>query len=430
MKKTLTAFALTVVILLGAGLVLLASASTVRSQALYGSPYALFCRQVGWLLAAMLVFAFCSKFDYRLWKKYLTLPIGFFLVVVVLLVAVISPGIRSSVNGSYRWIKLGSFSFQPGEFAKLAVVVAIAVWMDRFCLRPRLSWGGEPLRRMGWLGRFWQKTRPFWFSAVIPAALVGVVALFLLLEPDFGATMVVCVLGVLMMFVAGTRLWHLLLIAACGIPPIALVIAANANRMNRIKAWLGGLWDKYADYLGFLGDRICNWLAANAESVATQANTAGDHLKQSLLAFQNGGPWGVGFNQSIQKYSYLPEAHTDFIFAIGAEEFGFLFSFGVVLVYAVLLVCGILISLRATDRLGRLLAFGMTMLLVFQAAFNIGVVTGCLPTKGLALPFVSYGGTNLITAFFAVGTLFNILMQIDAADGQIAHLVRDAIDTV
>ena len=212
--------------------------------------------------------------------------------------------------------------------------------------------------------------------------------------------MVVCVVGGLLMFVAGTRIIYLLGFGAAGIAVVGTFVLANANRMERIRAWLHG---------------------------EESGSAAAYQLKQALIAFENGGPWGVGFNQSIQKYNYLPEAHTDFIFAIGGEEFGFLFSIGVLLAFVLILVCGIRISQRAPDRLGRMLAFGMTVLLVFQAGFNIGVVTGCLPTKGLALPFMSYGGTNLITAMLAVGTLVNIGRHVDVSDERMhTQVVKNA----
>jgi len=202
------------------------------------------------------------------------------------------------------------------------------------------------------------------------------------------------------MFVAGARLLYLSLFGAGGVALVGCFVLTNANRMERIRAWLHG--------------------EGSDSSAAYQ-------LKQALIAFENGGPWGVGFNQSIQKYNYLPEAHTDFIFAIGGEEFGFLFSMGVLLAFVGILACGIYISLRAPDRLGRMLAFGMTVLLVFQAAFNIGVVTGCLPTKGLALPFMSYGGTNLVTAMLAVGTLINIGRHVDVFDERLhTQVVKNA----
>jgi len=332
-----------------------------------------------WLALSVAVVFVLSRFDYHWWKETPLLPVGFYVVVVIALVLVFCPGIGGKVKGSCRWLNLGPLRMQPSEFAKILTVVAMGVWMDR----------------IGW------RVRQFWKGAFFPAAGLAVVAGLLVMEPDFGSTLVVAVAGGAMMFVVGTRLFYLAGIGLGGAALVGTVIAANANRMGRIMAWLHG-----------------------EESTSSAAY----QLQQAILAFKNGGPWGVGFNQSIQKYNYLPEAHTDFIFAIGGEEFGFTFSIAVVLAYTVILVCGILISMRAPDRLGRLLAFGMTLLLVFQAAFNIGVVTGCLPTKGLALPFISYGGTNLITALFAVGTLLNVGLHIDVFDERMhTQVVRNAV---
>lgn len=379
MRKTLTTLSLTVVILLGLGIVLLATASAVRAQGLYADPHFFVKRQLMWLALSVAVVFVLSRFDYHWWKETPLLPVGFYVVVVVALVLVFCPGIGGKVKGSCRWLNLGPLRMQPSEFAKILTVVAMGVWMDR----------------IGW------RVRQFWKGAFFPAAGLAVIAGLLVMEPDFGSTLVVAVVGGALMFVVGTRLFYLAGIGLGGIALVGTVIAANANRMGRITAWLHG-----------------------EESTSSAAY----QLQQAILAFKNGGPWGVGFNQSIQKYNYLPEAHTDFIFAIGGEEFGFTFSIAVVLAYAVILVCGILISMRAPDRLGRLLAFGMTLLLVFQAAFNIGVVTGCLPTKGLALPFISYGGTNLITALFAVGTLLNVGLHIDVFDERMhTQVVRNAV---
>ena len=312
------------------------------------------------------------------------------------LLLVFCPGVGSKVKGSYRWLNLGFLRVQPSEFAKIAVVVLMAVWMDR----------------IGW------RVRQFWKGAVFPAAGMGVLAGLLVLEPDFGSTMVVCVTGGVMMFVAGTRLVYLVLFGAVGVLGVGAVLLTNANRMRRIAAWLPDA----------LKNLIDSHLPAAAAKADEAVSSAGYQLEQAILAFKNGGPWGVGFNQSIQKYNYLPEAHTDFIYAIGGEEFGFIFSISVILAYAVLLVCGVLVSMRAPDRLGRMLAFGMTLLLVFQAAFNIGVVTGCLPTKGLALPFISYGGTNLITALFAVGTIINVGLHVDVFDERLhTQVARNAV---
>jgi cell division protein FtsW len=382
MKKTLTVLLLTVVILLGLGIVLVATASNVRAQSLYKSPYAFFYRQLIWLGVATVVGFIASRFDYHYWKKQPILPILVYAGIAVALALVICPGIRKEVNGSYRWLSLGPLSVQPSEFAKIAIVICLSVWMDR----------------IGW------RVTQFVKGAFVPACIIGVIAVLLLMEPDFGATMVVGVLGGGIMFVSGVRWLHLFLLGCAGLPPIIAMICLNENRMKRIIAFIsGGGGDKTAAY----------------------------QVEQAKIAFNCGGPWGVGFNESIQKYSYLPEAHTDFIFAIGGEEFGFVFTIFVVIAFIVLLACGVLIALRAPDRLGCLLAFGMTLLLIYQAAFNIGVVTDCLPTKGLALPFMSYGGTNLVTALFAIGTLINIGMHIDVSDERLhTHLARDAVNTI
>jgi cell division protein FtsW len=187
------------------------------------------------------------------------------------------------------------------------------------------------------------------------------------------------------------------LVGACG---VGTLLAFNANRMNRIAAWLPS-W--MASAMGVSPEAM----AVNAEKDASY------QLTHALEAIRRGGVFGMGFSRSEEKLGYLPEAHTDFIFAIGAEEWGLFFSIALLLLFVVFFVCGMIIAAHAPDRLGRLLAYGMTFLIFFQAMFNLGVVTGCLPTKGLALPFISYGGTNLITAMVAVGTLFNVGRQID-----------------
>ncbi len=381
MRKTLTALATTVVFLLGMGVIVLASASAVRAQGLYGDPHFFVKRQLIWLaLAIGMVFA-VSRFDYHWWREMPECTIGFYVLVLIALILVFVPGIGLKVNGSYRWLKFGPIRVQPSEFAKLLAVIAMSVWFDR----------------IGW------RAKQFWKGAVWPGIGLAIVAGLIIIESDFGATLVVMFVGGTLMFVAGTRLWYLLIFGVAALVPAAAMVAANPNRMERLMAW----WAK--------------------RSGSTTTSPAAYHVEQALVAFKNGGPWGVGFNQSIQKYNYLPEAHTDFIFAIGGEEFGFRFSIVILLAFAIILVCGMLISMRAPDRLGRLLAFGMTLLLVFQAVFNIGVVTDCLPTKGLALPFISYGGTNLVAALFAVGTLFNVGRHIDVFDERMhTQVVKNA----
>ncbi|MCL1921584.1 MAG: putative lipid II flippase FtsW [Kiritimatiellaeota bacterium] len=385
MKKTLATLSLTVVILLGMGIVLLASASTLQAQRIYGAEYGFFKRQIMWILAALAVGGICCKFDYHNWKNRPFLPKVFYGIIAIMLVLTLIPGIRMNINGSYRWLVLGPVTLQPGEFAKLAIVITGAVWLSH----------------IGW------RVQQFWRGAIVPAVLLTGLAALLFLERDLGALMVVGVLGGTLMFVAGTPVTYMAGLAAPGAGLVAWKVLHDNVRMPRIDAWM-------------------DVVIRGVENHSREAQ----HLKQSLFAFMSGGPWGVGFNESFQKH-YLPEAHTDFIAAIGGEEMGFFFSIGIVACYAILLICGILISLHAPDRMGRLLAIGMTMLLVFQGAFNIAVVTGCLPTKGLALPFISYGGSNLLTALFAVGTLFNIGMHIGVHDERIhTSAVRDAVNEI
>ncbi|MBP5226733.1 MAG: putative lipid II flippase FtsW [Kiritimatiellae bacterium] len=360
MRKVLATLTIAVFLLLGIGIVLLASAGTVRAQDLYGVPYYFFQSQLKWLGISMVVLFVASVFDYRLWKRIPWLTVAFFCFAVLLLVLVLIPGVSQSVKkGSARWLSIAGHRLgQPSELAKIAMVVVFAVWLDRI---------GAAVKG-------------FFKGFLVPCVMLGIFAGLLLLEPDFGATAVVGVLGLSMMFVAGVRIRYLLAAAVVGVCGVGVLLMNNSNRMSRIMAFMDP--DSNSD--------------------------AGHQLAQSILSFKNGGALGVGYTRSIQKFRYLPEAHTDFIFAIGGEEFGIIFSIGVLILFVTFAVCGFLIAVRAQDRLGKMLAFGMTFLLAFQAAFNIGVVTGCLPTKGIALPFISYGPTNLLVAMAAVGILMNV----------------------
>ena len=408
MRKVLAFLGLALVALLCIGFVVMSSASMKIAQEHpdYGGDLYYFLKRQGmWLAAALVIGIFCYCVDYHCWKKLRfvffrkipvlrkirllreipLLPVLFYLGVAFLLTLTLVPPFRTEINGSFRWLVLTRvhipFRIQPGELAKLATIVVIAVWMD--ILR--------------------EKAQGFWRGVFVPVLLLGGFAALLFGEKDLGATAVTCVLGIALMFVAGMK-WRYLLGAVGMLASLGtLWIWHDAHRKGRIMSWWSIVRDPLSDNV-----RHANY-----------------HLYQSIRAFRSGGLKGVGFNQSIQKHFFLPEAHTDFVFAIGAEEGGFYFSIAVLALYAVVLGLGIWISLRAPDRLGRLLAFGMTMLLVFQAALNIGVVTGVLPTKGLALPFMSYGGTNLVVALFAVGTLFNIGKCIVKQEN--TTVVRDAL---
>ena len=315
---------------------------------LHGDAYFFIKRQFAYLVVGIVLAVSVAMFDYRKWRDTEILTWLFFAVVMVLLVAVF--GFRA-INGSHRWIALGPLRLQPSEFAKLLTVILLSVWLDK------ASWKVELFMR----GAFW------------PAALIGVIALPVVLEPDFGSTMVIGAAGFLLMFVAGTRILHMVPFGLAGLGAGVVLIMHNANRMSR-------LFDDDKKY----------------------------QLNMALAAIGNSDIWGAGLGESMQKHLYLPEAHTDFVFAVGAEELGIVFSVSVVLLYIAFFALSVYIARKAQDRFGRFLVIGMSFIIFFQAMFNLGVVSGGLPTKGMALPFFSYGGTNLMSAFFAVGTILSV----------------------
>lgn len=367
-KYALFAFGLAVTILVALGLVVLSSASQANGIRLHGDAYFFMRRQFEYIAVAVVLCLSVAWFDYRKWREYPFLPVAFYGVVFVLLLAVF---LFPQVNGSWRWIKCGPLRLQPSEFAKLATVILVSVYLDK------LGWRVELFSR----GAFW------------PALFIGLIAGPVLLEPDFGSVMVIGSAGVLVMFLAGVRVLHLLVL---GLPAVAFVgykIATNANRMARLFAFTG-------------------WQPSSAEGATPVADAAAKAAEyqadMALVAIRNGELWGVGLGNSMQKQLYLPEAHTDFIFAVGAEELGLLFSIGIIVLFTIIFALSIYIARKSTDRLGRFLAVGMGFIIYFQAMFNLGVVCEALPTKGMALPFFSYGGTNLLTSFFAIGTIFSV----------------------
>lgn len=315
---------------------------------LHGDPYFFIKRQFAYLVVGVVLAVAVAMFDYHKWRDAEVLTWIFFVLVMALLVAVF--GFRA-INGSHRWIALGPLRLQPSEFAKLLTVILLSVWLDK------ASW----------------KVELFMRGAFGPAALIGAIALPVLLEPDFGSVMVIGSVGFLLMFVGGTRILHMLPFAVCGVGLVVFKVLTNANRVAR-------LFDESKQY----------------------------QVKMALAAIGNSDVWGAGLGESMQKHLYLPEAHTDFVFAVGAEELGIVFSIATVLLFAAFFALSVYIARKAQDRFGRFLVIGMAFIIFFQAMFNIGVVCKALPTKGMALPFFSYGGTNLMSAFFAVGTILSV----------------------
>lgn len=407
MRWTLTVLGLSVLILVGGGFVLLASAGEAvgrkQQEAAYkkaermrqasasanaeagqsapaagvgaprksdGSVYFV-TRQAVWLGVAITFMLLATFFDYHNWRRYPFLTILLYVIIVCLMVAVL---FAAKTKGSHRWLSLGPLNLQPSELAKIFVVISVAVFLD---------WAGWRIEK-------------FWKGSIPAVTLVGVLMALAVAEPDYGTTLIIAVTGFTLCFIGGMRILHILLMGGLGAAGVIGMLVFNKNRMHRLGAWLPPQVLAFFDLPPPTGD----------DSAAFQLN-------QALVAINHGGAFGVGYTKSMQKQFYLPESHTDFIFAIGAEELGLAFSLVLLAVFTTLFICGIRIAYRAPDRLGRLLAYGLSFLMFFQVLFNIGVVTGCLPTKGLALPFISYGGTNLMSSLIAVGILFNIGRQIE-----------------
>lgn len=351
---------------------MLQSASGVRaSESLHDPSYFLY-RQLVWLVIGLVTAYVAARVDYRIWRRFV---VPLVLLAVVLLVLVFVPAIGVKVGGARRWIDLGFIRLQPSELAKIALVAGLSVWMARIERRAALLKTG----------------------LIQPILGIGVICGLLLLEPDFGTTLLCGAVGMLIMCAGGTRMKHLLIAAVTGGCAFALAVLQDPLRLGRVMAFIYPERHPATAY----------------------------HLAQSKLAFMNGGTFGVHLGNSIQKQLYLPEAHTDFIFAIIGEELGIIATIGIVLVFFAILVCGLIICFRAPDTFGRLFGFGLTMLLVLQAAINIGVVTGCLPTKGLPLPFISYGGSSLVAALTCVGVLLSIAQAGSEGPDDVRRSVKD-----
>ncbi len=364
--KLLVTFALG---LMAIGIVVLYSSSSARgADPLYHTR-----RQVLWMLVAIASGAVVAKLDYHVWRRFV---IPLYIITVLLLIAVFLPGIGSTAKGSARWIDLRFFRFQPSELAKLTVIVMLAAWMSRY-------------------GR---RASEFLWGLVLPMVPLIVLAGLIFIEPDYGATVLIMTVGFLILFAGGTRFSHLFATGVCGAAAFAVAVLHDPVRLGRILAFI---WPDQHPGTAY-------------------------HLEQSKVAFIMGGPFGVGLGNSMQKRYYLPEAHTDFIMSILAEEQGFVASLLVLLLYFGIFLCGITIAAHATDSFGRYLAFGVTMMLAVQASINIGVVSGCLPTTGLALPFISYGGSSMLFSVTMIAILLNIA-QTPRDDNRRLDAVRDSV---
>jgi len=339
--------------LVGLGIVMVFNVGYFHAEELYGDPYAFFRKHlIAACIGAGIVIA-GSRLRAELLERWANVIL---LASFALLVTVLIPGIGSSHGGATRWINFGGFNFQPSETAKLAVVIYLARSLSR--------------RR--------DRIHEFFRGVLPPLVPVGVCSALLLLQPDFGTTAILGLVALMMLFVAGARPLHLAGLSAVGVALLWFGITHAEYRMRRFTAFLNP-WE-------------------HSQDIAFQ-------LVQSLIAFGSGGLSGVGLGQSRQKLFYLPEAHTDFIFALVGEELGLLGAAAVLTLFAIICVRGFRVASRHPDHFTSLLAYGITLVIVMGAVVNIGVVLGLLPTKGLALPFLSYGGSALMGAALEVGIL-------------------------
>src|SRR5437867_5731267 len=349
----------TAVVLLSTGVVMVYSASAIVAAARFHDPYFLLNEQLFWPLLGSLAMLAAVRVNYRGLERFV-LPA--LILAVVLLVLVLIPPIGQAINGTRRWIRLGPVSFQPAELAKLALVIYLAAFLAK---------KGEEIS-------------DFKRGLVPPLAIAGVLALLVLAQPDLGNCLTLITLTFTLLFLAGGHARHLGFILLAALPPLVVAIWMAPYRLRRIFAFI----DPWSDARG-----------------------SGFQIIQSWLAFGNGGIFGQGIGASRQKLFYLPEPHTDFIFAIVGEELGLVGALAIVTLFVVLIWRGLRIGLRAPDPFGGYLALGITVLIATQTLVNLGVVTGLLPTKGLPLPFISFGGSALLVTMLSTGVLLNISQQ-------------------
>jgi len=323
----------------------------------YEDSYYFLKKQLIYAIIALIAFFFAIYTDYHYYKKF-TLPI--LIVSIALLSMVYFPGIGRTAGGASRWVRFGFFSFQPSEIAKFALILYIA----------------ESLTR-----KQTKDIETFVRGVLPPLIIMFVMFLLILNEPDFSTSIIILGISFIMLFIGGTRVIQLYALIVAAIPLGILILSREEYRKSRLLSFLNP-WKDPLD--------------------------SGFHIIQSLLALGSGGIFGIGLAESKQKYFYLPDQHTDFIFSIIGEELGFIGTVVIIVLFIILLWRGFRIALDTSDPFGTLLAAGITSMIVFQSIINIGVVTKMVPTTGITLPFISYGGTSLIINMFCVGILLNI----------------------
>ncbi|HEY1490737.1 MAG TPA: putative lipid II flippase FtsW [Verrucomicrobiae bacterium] len=351
MKVAVTTLAFCVAALLALGLVMLYSATMTTSAGAHD-----LMMQIVWCILGFALCVTATSLDYQLLKKLAPPAYGFAL---ILLAMVFAPLVGHASHGAHRWIGRGHMTLQPSEFAKIALIITLA-------------WYGDRNQR---------HMHTFKRGILIPMTIIGAILGLIFVEPDRGQTILLAAVSGAVLMIAGVRWRFILIPVVLGAAGLLFSLFHDSMRRGRISAWLHP--------------------EAHAGGAALQA-------QQAMIGLGNGGWCGVGLGNGLQKNGYLPEIQTDFIFANIGEELGLIATLFVVLSFVVIAICGIYIAMNSRDTFGFLLASGITFLISLQAAINIGVVTSALPNKGLPLPFISYGGSNLLAMLICIGLLFSV----------------------
>jgi cell division protein FtsW len=356
MKKDTQGLLVITAILISTGIVMVYSSSSCYAYERFHDSAFYLKRHLMHFIIALVLSGFFIRFDYRRLRDHAKTLLT---VSILILVLVLLPGIGHEAGGAKRWIRIGSLGFQPSEFAGLFLIVYLADCLER---------------KQVYIKNF--------FRAFMPPLIVsGLVILLILLQPDLGTAIALLAVSIFIFFVAGSDMRHLFTLMAVSIPGLYFLIFRVPYRLRRIMGYL----DPWSD-----------------------AESTGFQIVQSFLALGSGGIVGLGLGASRQKLFYLPQAHTDFIFSIIGEELGLIGTLGIVFLFGVFVWIGLRISKNARDTFGKLLAFGITVSIGLKAIINIAVSTGAIPTKGLPLPFISYGGTALVFNIIGVALLLNI----------------------
>lgn len=345
-----------VLFLVGIGIVMVYSASSALALKKYGTGYYFLKKQAYFALLGIVVLIICRRIPARLFRS-LTYP--FMIMAITLLAAIKFTKFGHSVGGSARWLRFGDFTFQPSEFARFALIVYLAYSLDKKK----------------------DKLNDFYVGFLPHILVLGILTALIFIQPDFGSVLILGAITWIMLFVGGGSLRHLFLSFAALLPVIYFFVVGAEYRFKRL--------------LSFMDP----WQYPSNE---------GYQIIHSLMAFGTGGAWGTGIGKGYQKLFYLPEPHTDFIFSVIGEELGLLGVLLILGLYVLIFWRGVWIARNTEDSFGALLAMGMTTAIGLQVCVNMGVTLGLLPTKGLALPFLSYGGTSLLVNMASIGILMNI----------------------